>query len=171
MSTIDESTWADVKGVMHRSARSTLHCAVASINEDGSPHVSPIGSVLLTDRGQGIYFDVFASGLSRNLERAPRLTVLAVDSSRWFWLRSLFGGAFIDHPGYRLSGTAGPRREATEAEQERMAGLVRPLRRLKGHALLWSNFGQVRDLSFNSAKPIHLGKMTAKLIRMPQPVQ
>ncbi|MFV1990031.1 MAG: pyridoxamine 5'-phosphate oxidase family protein [Acidimicrobiales bacterium] len=164
MTSIDDATWREIRGTFARSERSTLHSSVASINEDGSPHISPIGSVLLTDTAKGIYFDVFAGGLSRNLERDPRLTVLAVDSSRWFWLRSLIKGQFLDHPGYRLSGTAGPRREATEDEQRRMANIVRPLRWFKGHDLLWSNFGHVRDLSFESAKPIRLGKMTSHLM-------
>lgn len=163
MSKIDDATWRNLRNTLRRGANSSLHCAVASLNEDGSPHVSPIGSVMLTTPGRGLYFDVFASGLSRNLERDPRMTLLAVDSSRWFWLRSLIKGEFVDHPGYRLIGTAGPRRDATDAEKERMARVVRFAKGLKGHALMWRDFGKVRDLELNLVKPIRLGKMTTRL--------
>lgn len=160
--TIDQDSWDEARRTVRRGLRSSLHCSIASINDDGSAHVSPIGSVILTSPTKGMYFDVFAGRLSRNIDRDPRITVLAVDSSIKFWLRSLAKGRFAASPGIRLIGTAGPRRPATEQEAQRFRQAVRPLRHLKGHDLLWANMGSVRDLDFESIRPIRLGAMTGR---------
>jgi hypothetical protein len=52
-----------------RNSRAQLHFGVASINEDGSPHVTPIGSLVLGDEGYGVYFERYPTKLPQNLRR------------------------------------------------------------------------------------------------------
>lgn len=152
--------WKECKEVFRRAFRSSFHYSVATVGADGEPHVAPIGSVLLTGPGRGIYFDIFTSDLSDNVDRDPRVCILAVDSGKWFWFRSLLGGRFIAPPGVRLVGTAGPRRPATDEEKQRWLRRVRAVRRLRGHRLLWSDLEYVRDLEFTGSEPVRLGRMT-----------
>ena len=159
--------WVMTKEMFRRAFRSSFHYAIATVDENGAPHVTPIGSVLLNDPGQGIFFDIFSSQLSRNLDRDPRLCVMAVDSGRSFWLAALARGRFSGPPALRLTATAGPRRPATLAEQQRWLHRVRPVRRLKGHRLLWGNLIHVRDLTFHTALPVRLGPMTKHLATGP----
>ncbi|MBS4104416.1 pyridoxamine 5'-phosphate oxidase family protein [Tsukamurella paurometabola] len=146
---------------VRRAIRTSLHCAIASCNPDGSPHVTPIGSILLDrDARSGIYFDVFNARLARNLARDPRITVLAVDSGSLRWLRALLRGRFEQSPGVQLVGTAGPARPARPEEIARFRRLVGPLGRTPGGRAFWSDLSRVRDLRFDDARPIHLGSMT-----------
>ena len=155
--------WPMARAMFRRALRSSFHYAIATVGEDGTPHLTPIGSVLLNEPGRGIFFDVFSSQLSQNLDRDPRICVMAVDSAKGFWLASLVRGRFGGPPALRLAGTAGPRRQATPAEQQRWLRRVRPVRRLKGHHHLWGNLTHVRDLTFDTAFPVHLGTMTKHL--------
>lgn len=158
--TADGIDWPAAQAMFRRGFRSSFHYAVATVAADGTPHVAPIGSVLLTEPGRGVFFDMFTSQLSQNLDADPRLCVLAVDSGRWFWFTSLARGRFAVPPALRLVGTAGPSRAATLEEQQRFRRRVRPLRRLRGHRLLWGNLATVRDVEFERADTVNLGPMT-----------
>jgi hypothetical protein len=159
--------WAMTQKMFQRAFRTSFHYAIASVGENGTPHLTPIGSILLNDPGRGIFFDIFSSQLSHNLDRDPRVCVMAVDSSKRFWLASLTRGRFTAPPALRLTGTAGPRRPATPTEQQRWLHRVRPLRRLKGHQALWGDLTHVRDLTFHTALPVQLGTMTKHLETQP----
>ena len=50
----DPHVWRTAKSVVNRARASSLHCAVASIDTDGSPHVTPIGSVMLGEPGEAV---------------------------------------------------------------------------------------------------------------------
>ncbi len=152
--------WPIAQSVFRRAFRSSYHYSIATVSESGDPHVTPIGSVMLTEPGRGLFFDILTSRLSRNLDRDPRVCVMAVDTGKRFWLKSLARGRFAAPPALRLSGTAGPRRPATAEEQARWLRRVRMVRRLNGHAALWGNLDHVRDLSFGRAIPVRLGTMT-----------
>ena len=163
--------WAMANRTFRRAFRSSFHYAMATVGENGAPHLTPIGSVLLNDPGRGIFFDIFSSQLSQNLDRDPRVCVMAVDSGKSFWLASLIRGRFTAPPALRLTGTAGPRRPATPSEQQRWLRRVRPLRRLKGHQALWGDLTHVRDLTFHTAIPVQLGTMTRHLETQPPHVE
>jgi hypothetical protein len=140
--------------------KSSIHCAVASRNPDGSSHLTPIGSVVLTDVGRGLYFDMFNEQLARNLAEDPRLTILAVDSGRLMWLRSLLRGGFVRPPGVRLLGEAGPARPSTPGEVKRFQRVVGPLLRTRGGQMLWGRLPYVRDLRIDTIVPLRIGAMT-----------
>ena len=158
--TIAENHWFTAKDVVRRAVRTSLHCSIASTNADGSSHVTPIGSVLLGDIGEAIYFDVFNKRLAGNIERHPRVTILAVDSGRLMWLRSLARNQFVAEPGVRLIGVVGPARESTPTEIHRFQSVVGPLLRTRGGQTLWGRLPRVRDVTVEDVELLSVGPMT-----------
>ena len=114
-----DGQWKEIKELFRQSFKSSFHYAIATVNGDGEPHVTPIGSLILGEPGRGLYFEEFPTQLPRNLQNNKRVCVLAVNSSRWFWIKSLVGGKFAGPPAVRLYGTVGEVREATEKEIDR----------------------------------------------------
>jgi len=163
VTTATELPWNDVRRIANDAFRTSFHYAVATINEDGSPHVAPIGSLRLNADKTGFFFQLFTQRTPTNLERDPRLTILAVNSGRMFWLRSLWRGRFLDVPGFRLTATAGDRRDPTEEEVLWWERRVKPARRLKGYAKLWGRglLEQcgVRDITVERVMLLNMGGM------------
>lgn len=160
---ITDADWALARDTVRRARLSSFHCAVASLNPDGSPHVTPIGSVLLDAHSHtGLYVDVFNVHLARNVAADPRITILAVDSGPIRWGRALVRGHFDRTPAVQLTGTVGPRRRAAPDEAERFRAIVGPLARLRGGRAMWSDLTRVRDLAVSSVRPIRLGTMTSR---------
>jgi uncharacterized protein len=163
----DPQVWQTAKDVVNRARASSLHCAVASINSDGSPHVTPIGSVVLGEPGAAVYFDVFNVTLARNLDRNPQCAILAVDSRKSTWLHALVRGHFDVAPGVRLIGSVGPARPASSVELERFRRAVRHALRTKGGRQLWGQPErfQARDITVTGIHPVRVPKMTQHLWR------
>jgi len=155
--------WTDMKRVFRASFKSSFHYAVATVDRNGEPHVTPIGSLMLGEPGHGFYFEEFPTTLTRNLQVNKRICVLAVNSSKWFWLKSLLLGRFTTPPAVRLRGTAGDTRDATDAEIARWQRRVRSVRFSKGHALMWARMSKVRHVEFTEIEPVYIGKMTRDL--------
>ena len=107
-----------------------------------------------------MYFEEFPRRLPSNLSNNPQLCVLAVNSSRWFWLTSLIRGRFQSMPAVRLRGEAGEVRLATDKEIALWQKRVSSVRFTKGHAKIWKNMRLVRDVRFSSIEPVHIGEMT-----------
>ncbi|WP_019202462.1 pyridoxamine 5'-phosphate oxidase family protein [Tsukamurella sp. 1534] len=158
----EDADWELARSVVRRAVRSSFHCAVGSRNPDGSPHVTPIGSLLLEkDSRTGIYFDVFNARLARNVAADPRVTILAVDTGTPLFLRALLRGRFDRPPGVQLTGTVGAPRPAEPEDVRRFRAVVGPLYRLPGGRAMWSDLSRVRDVRFDSVRRIRLGAMTA----------
>jgi uncharacterized protein len=152
--------WRVIRRIHREAFRSSFHFAIASVDPEGGPHITPIGSLLLLEPGRGIYFEEFTRRLPTHLQTDDRICVLAVNSSRWTWIRALATGRFATPPSIRLSGRAGERREATADELELLDRRLGRLRPLKGYRLLWGGMRTVRELQFDGMGPIHLGEMT-----------
>lgn len=167
MSFTDEQ-WRIAREVFARSCRTSMHYAVATVNPDGSPHVTPIGSLVLLENGTGLFFDGYLGATARNLSKDDRVCVLAVHTSRLGWLKALIAGRFDAPPALRLAGVAGDKRPATPAEAELFLRRVRPLRWFKGHDMLWSKLHFVREVTFDTAYPVRAGGMTAGLWPRPE---
>jgi hypothetical protein len=133
---------------------------IASVNADGSPHVTPIGTLALRHDCTGYYLERFPTHLPRNIERDDRICVYADQSGLLTWLRHLIRGRFDRLVAIRLVGRAGARRPSTEQERERFLRQVRIFRWTRGHDLLWGNLQYARDLVFDSYVPIEAGQMT-----------
>lgn len=162
---LDPEVWEHVRSTVRRARSSSMHCSIASTNPDGSPHVSPIGSVMLGDPGRGAYLDVFNVQLGRNLDRDPRCTILAVDSSRVAWGRALLRGRFDRPPGARLIATVGSPRPATAAEVERFRSWFGLALRTPGGRSLLGRRGELRarDLTITGVVPVRVAAMTQHL--------
>ena len=154
------SNWKEVKILFKDSFKSSFHYALATVTENGDPHVTPIGSLILDKPGHGFYFEKFPKHLPHNFGSNKQVCVLAVNSSRWFWLKSLVGGKFASPPAVRLYGVAGELREATDAEIALWQKRVRRVSFSKGHALMWQDMSMVREIMFTRAEPVHIGEMT-----------
>lgn len=151
--------WAKIKRVFEVGQASTIYCSIASINPDGTPNITPIGTVFLKDNQTGYYFDHYTSQLASNLDQNPNVCLMAVNAGRWFWFRSFLLGRFVSPPGIRLYGTIGELRPATADEIHKIERRVQPTKWLKGSRLLWTNFTHVRDITFTSHRPITYPKM------------
>lgn len=160
--TITEADWSRARRTVRRAVRTSLHCGIASTDPDGSPHVTPIGSVLLGDIGSALYFDVFNRRLAANIAGDARVTILAVDSGRWMWARSLLAGTFVAPPGIRLTGTVGPARPSTPEEVRHLQRRLGPLLRTPGGRKLWGSLPRVRDVTVDSVDLLSIGAMTRK---------
>lgn len=155
--------WKEVKEVFRESFKSSFHYSIATVSENGEPHVSPIGSLILGRPGEGFYFEKFPSNLPRNLSNNNQVCVLAVNSGKWFWLKSLVAGKFSVPPAIRLYGEVGELREATEAELLLWQKRVKSVSFTKGHKLIWRDMSKVRDIRFTRVEPVKIGQMTRGL--------
>ncbi|MEW6736805.1 MAG: pyridoxamine 5'-phosphate oxidase family protein [Acidobacteriota bacterium] len=153
--------WNTIRKVVSQSFQSSLHFGFATVNIDGTPHITPIGSLILNhNEPKGYYFELFTAKMPRNLERNKRVCIVAVNSGKWFWIKSLFFGRFATPPAVRLMGTIGELREATQLESEMFRRRIRNLRWFKGYYLLWEKLTMVREIEFDSFEPVYLGQMT-----------
>ena len=158
-----KTNWPQIDRTFKAGIQTSLHCAIATVGPDGCPHVTPIGFVFLRDDFTAFYFDEYTKKMPQNLAQNPRVCLLTVNSSPWFWFRSLYQGKFNSPPGMRLLGTAGKRRPASDAEKAAYQKRVKPFRRLKGYQLIWRDLGHVRDIQLESVEPVLYPKMTDEL--------
>ncbi|NNG02046.1 MAG: pyridoxamine 5'-phosphate oxidase family protein [Desulfobacteraceae bacterium] len=158
-----EKDWNLIKRLFDEGIKSSRFYAIASTNPDGSPHICPIGSLILYGPGHGVYADEFPVQLSRNIAGNPRVCVMAVNNGQVFWLKSLIQGKFSKYPGIRLFGVAGEKRPGTDREIDNWMKRVKVFRRFKGYDLLWRHIKHVRDIRFDGVRVISAGKMSRGL--------
>jgi uncharacterized protein len=150
---------ADWDEIRHVFAR-TFYASIATVDADGCPHVTPIGSLVLDrEPGRGFWFELFTREMPKNLDARSRFCAMAVDTRLRLWGRALLAGRFPVAPGVRLLGTAGERRAATEREIELFRRRVRPLRFTRGYDLLWREVSRGREVRFDQVLPLRLGAM------------
>jgi len=156
--------WQAIKRLFRSSFSSSFHYAIATVTENGEPHITPIGSLVLGEPCRGFYFEEFPRRLPLNLANKNQVCVLAVNSSRWFWLTALVRGRFTSIPAIRLHGRAGDLRDATDEERTLWQKRVKRLRLTKGYDLMWRNMRSVREIEFTRVEPVNLGAMTRDTI-------
>jgi len=155
--------WPTIVELFEEAFKSCMHFAMATVNEDGSPHVVPIGGLILRDNCTGFYFEEYPTRTPRNLKRNPRVSVLAVNADKIFWGKALLQGKFSQPPAVSINGTAGELREATPAEIEAWQKKVVLTKSTRGYELLWAKMAKVRDITFDSFEPVITGEMSAGL--------
>ncbi|HFB66021.1 MAG TPA: pyridoxamine 5'-phosphate oxidase family protein [Aeromonadales bacterium] len=158
-----EQDWPEVKVLCQHAFRSSLHFSIASLDENNCPHVTPIGSVILGEKGKAIYFEKFTQHLKNNLSNNEPFSILAVNSNRWFWFKALISGKFDAYPALRLKGTAGISRAATVKEMQLWQNRVKIFSWTRGYKILWQEMSTVRELNITSVDKIHLASMTDSL--------
>ena len=157
---INDKQWTQIRKIFRDAFYSSFHFAIATVNKDGTPHVTPIGSLMLGDNRKGFYFEGYVSALSQNLLHNKRVCVLAVNSGKWSLLKSFFLGRITTPPGVRLMGTASERREATEEEMDLFKKRFRMYRMFKGYDLVWGSLRHVREIHFDAYEPVRIGALT-----------
>ncbi len=154
-----QSIWPEVRRVFAGS----LGAVIASVNQDGSPHLTPIGTVALRPDCTGYYIERFPVHLPANIERDSRICVYAMRGGLTRWLWSMIRGRFDRPVAFRLKGRAGERRPLTNEERNRFLRKVRIFRWTRGHSYLWGDLHSARELVFDDCVPIRAGRMTAGL--------
>ena len=154
------TNWKEVKSLFKKSFRSSFHFSVATVTEEGEPHVTPIGSLILGEPGHGFYFEEFPQHLPRNLGSNKQICVMAVNSNKWYWLKSLVMGRFANPPAVRLHGVVGDLRDATDIEISLWQKRVKSVSFTRGHAMMWRSMSKVRDIEFTRIEPVQIGMMT-----------
>ena len=155
--------WKNIRRLFDDTFNTSFHYAFATVKEDGSPHVTPVGSLILDDDRKGFYFEEYLSAMPRNLKHNARVCILAVHTSKWRFFISLFRGKFSSPPAVRLMGKVGEKREATPEELRKFRSRINKYRMFKGYNLLWSKLRHVREIEFDSFEPVRAGAMTQGL--------
>lgn len=158
-----KTNWKSIKNHFKNCLKQNMFLAIGSINNLNEPTVTPIGSLFFNNNQTGFYFEKFAKKLNKNVKINNKICVIAVNNSKWFWLKSLFTGKFSTYPGVKLYGELGVKREATEVEKRAMQRRVRITKGLKGNTYLWKDMSFVREIKFTKAEKIDLGEMTREL--------
>jgi len=158
-----QKNWLEIRKHFKRSFKTNFHVSIASVDKDGAPTVTPIGSLFLNSNQTGFYFEKFPTKLPENSKDNKIICVLGVNSNTLFWLTSLFKGQFNRYPGIKLYGQLGDKRKATDMEKKRLNARMRMTKWLKGNEYLWGNMEIVREITFTKAEKINLGKMTENL--------
>lgn len=158
-----QTNWIEIRKHFNKCFRTNFHVSFASVDKEGNPTVTPIGSLFLNSNQTGFYFEKFPSKLPENSKVLKNICVLGVNSSVSFWLISLFKGKFNSHPAIKLYGQLGAKRKATDMEIKRLNQRMRVTKWLKGNDYLWGKMEYVREISFRKAEKINLGKMTENL--------
>ena len=155
--------WPKIRKHFNQSFRTSFHVSVASICSDNQPTITPIGSLFLNQDQTGFYFEKFPTKLPKYAHINNKVCVLGVNSSQWFWLWSLMRGKFGQYPAIKLYGKLGKNRPATEPEVSRLRMRMKATNGTKGNKYLWSDMDSVREVEFQQAEMINLGKMTIDL--------
>lgn len=161
---IPADKWNLIRPIFDNAFKSCMHFAMATVNADGSPHITPIGSLILREDPTGYFFDEYCTRTRENLSRNPRVCFLAVNADRTFLVKSLIKGKFSAPPAVRLMGTVKELREATPDELAAWHSRVAFARLTKGYEIMWSRMHSVRDVQFDSFEPMVSGKMTSGLL-------
>jgi hypothetical protein len=154
-----KENWADIQKLFKRVPRSVI----ATVNEDGCPNITPIGSICLRDNQTGYYFEEFTQKMPKNFEHNNRICVLIDNTGVIFWLKAIFKGKCPSTPGIRLYGTVGERRIGSEEEIAAFKNKVKVLRKRKIYKIVWKNMKYLREIHFDSFEPVTVGSMTQHL--------
>ncbi len=155
--------WDKIRLHFKKTFSTSMHVAIASVDDQGQPTTTPIGTFFLNKDQTGFYFEKYTTKLPLRANANKNICVLGVHSSKWFWLKSLFKGKFSAYPAVKLYGQLGVKRKASPLELRALKRRMRATKRLKGHQILWSKMDYVRELSFSKAEKINLPVMTENL--------
>jgi hypothetical protein len=158
-----QTDWHTIRKHFNTCFRTNFHVSVASVDTENKPTVTPIGSMFLKRDQTAFYFEKYPTKLPQAAKTNKHICVLAVNSGIFFWVKSLFKGRFSSHPGIKLYGELGDRRQATEIEISRLQKRMRQSKGMKGNKYLWGDMQYVREIRFTKAEKLIIGKMTEHL--------
>lgn len=141
--------------------KKSQYCSISTVNGDNTPHTSPIGSVYLNNESEGYFIEMFTTSFNDKVGKTA--SIMAINTSPIFWLKSLFLGRFATPPGVRLKVTLLEKRKITEKERLQFYKKVRIFKYFKGYSILWSKPNLVRPFVIDEVIPVSLGAMTKHL--------
>lgn len=160
MTSVSLEEWQKIRAHFRRSFASNLHVSIATVDAGGQPNVTPIGSFFLNrDDFSGFYFEIFTRHIPENAQTNRRVCVMAVNSRRWFWIKSLLYGKFSEPPMIKIYGELGERRPARPDEIQRANRRLGWMKTLPGGKKLFGNLGFVREIRFDQFEVVKLGGM------------
>ncbi len=157
---ITRDKWVKIMEYYAEALKASRYCSIATVDANGKPNVSPIGSLLLKADFSGFFLDIFTETLSKNIDLNNNVCILFVNTNKLFWMKSLYKNRFEKPSGLKLVGTAGEKRKAAEEEVESFRKYIKPMKGFKGYHTLWDNLQYVRDVKFTEYHSIDTGKMT-----------
>ena len=139
---MNNQKWQHICKVVNDAQKAAMHCSIATVDAQLQPTITPIGTLFLRENQSGFFF---TESLQQNLPQNSKACIQAVNSSRLFWLKSLFKGQFSDYPGVRLYVEVGDLRLANAEELAQISRRIQILKWTKGSQFIWSDFTHVRD--------------------------
>lgn len=158
-----DSHWDQIKKTFEACLSSSKHCAIATVDDAGNPHITPVGFIFLKDNHTAYYFEEYTKAIPQNIQSNNNVCLMVVNSGFLYWFKSLFKGKFISPPGLRLYGKAGDLRKASPDEVRVYENKIASARNLKGSSLIWQGLETVREIKLTSFKPIQYPKMMSHL--------
>ena len=156
---MNKQEWQHIGKVMNDAQKAAMYCSIATVDAQLQPTITPIGTLFLRENQSGFFFDTYTESLQQNLPQNSKACIQAVNSSRLFWLKSLFKGQFSDYPGVRLYVEIGDLRLANAEELAQISRRIQSLKWTKGSQLIWSDFTHVRDFTVQSFRWVKYPKM------------
>jgi hypothetical protein len=146
-SPITKENWQSIRHHFRKGFATNLHVAVATVSADGQPNVTPIGSFFL-DREDfsGFYFEIFTKSIPENAKTNQSVCIMAVNSDKWYWMKSLLFGKFSSPPMTKIYGILGNRRLATSEEIVRGNRRLGRMKLLPGGKQLFGQLAFVREV-------------------------
>jgi hypothetical protein len=156
--------WQAIQQVFDAALASSKHCAIASVDVNGVPHITPIGFLFLRDDCSAYYFEQYSKRLPENYKSNANVCLMVVNSDSRFWFKALFTARFAALPGVRLYGRAGDLRPASAAELTALQRRIGPAKHLPGAKLIWSGLRTVRDIALDRVEPVRYPKIMEHLL-------
>ncbi len=148
---ITAENWPTIRRNFRYGFATNLHVSIATVGADGQPQVTPIGSFFLNRDGfSGFYFEIFTSSIPKNAAANPKVCIMAVNSGRWYWLKSMITGRFATPPMTKIYGTIGERRAPSADEIERGNRRLGRMKSFPGGKKLFGNMAFVREVHFHA---------------------
>jgi hypothetical protein len=146
--------WPAILAYVDQAMKATYYVALATVDPDGVPTVTPIGSLVLNADRTGFFLERFPRTLGRNAEQNKNFCFLAENTRKWQILQQVRKGGYF---GVKLTGVLGERRPATPADVTRINHRIRFTRRKRAEQMLLGDAPQVRDLTVTRGDAIILG--------------
>ena len=161
---ISKNNWSELANIVERSIKKSFYCSAATVDESGTPHVTPIGSIVFTDVGKGFYFEGFLKNSAKNLRTNSDICFMAVDTSMIYMIKFFITGKLDRLPGVRLYGTSGEKRRANAQESRLWNERIKRYKKLKGYDILWKDLHYGREVNFHSYEPVSFGNSTKETV-------
>ena len=130
-----------------------------SITDIGTTQYNAYRNRILKNDQTDFSIDTYSESFKENIPNNSKACLQAVNSKRFFWLKSMILGKFSDFPGVRLNIEIGELRIATAEELAMIEQRIKPLSWTKGSQLIWSSFTHVRDFNVTGFKWIQYPTM------------